>query len=230
MEPKFQSSFIPKGPAAPAASYGAPASKLRSSLFGYIATTVFVIAVLAAIGVFGYQRYLVSSIDTMGNNLNTARATLEPDVVNQLVKTSDRLAATQALLNQHMVVSPLFDYIEQNTLKSVSFTDFEFATNDKGLTLKMEGLAQSYTAVALQSAAFNKSPFFQNPVFSNLDLDAKGNVIFVFQANLNPAMLMYRSEFNSAAPQANPVSLFGTTTLATTTPLSASTTASTTKP
>src|SRR3989338_172354 len=85
MEPKFQSSFIPKGPIisnVPGASIGRR-TRQEKSLFYILASTVFIMSVLSASGVFGYKFYLKYSIDKMGADLEDARMTLQPDIFDK---------------------------------------------------------------------------------------------------------------------------------------------------
>ena len=51
----------------------------------------------------------------------------------------------------------------------------------------MSGQAVGYRSVALQSDLFAKNKYFLDPVFSNLSLDEKGNVLFDldFSVDLN---------------------------------------------
>jgi len=201
-EPKFQSSFIPKGPIAAASPLAAQYGKPKTTLFGFIGTTLFVLSVILAVGIFGYERYLLSDIGTMGDSLTNARATLEPDTIKQLVSANKRIIGTRALLQQHTALTPFFDFLESNTLKNVRFTQFLYATDNKGIEITMQGQARSYQDVALQSDAFNRSGIFLNPVFSDLDLDSKGNVTFTFRAELDPATVSYKRRLDdmSAAP------------------------------
>ncbi len=179
--------------------------KQKTSIFGFIAMLLFIISIVLALGVFGYERYLLSDIGTMGNNLNSARSSLEPDVIKELVSANKRIIGTRTLLMKHTALTPFFDYLESATLKNVRYTQFLYATTNKGIELTMHGQARSYQDVALQSDAFNSSGIFTSPVFSDLDLDAKGNVVFTFRATLDPAVVSYKKRLQSLPPVAAPV-------------------------
>jgi hypothetical protein len=226
MDPKFQSSFIPKGPVATGSPLTESYGRTHTTLFAFISTTVFVISVVLAVGIFGYDRYLLAHIGTLGNDLTAAKQSLQPDTINALVRANQRILSTKTLLSQHVALSPFFDYLETATLKNVRFTQFLYETTDKGIQVTMHGMARSYTDVALQSDAFNKAGFIIGPVFSDLNLDAKGNVIFAFRATLDPSIVSYKKRL-----EGQPVAT-GTLpqqTIATSTPvLTASTTLKTT--
>jgi hypothetical protein len=192
MEPKFQSSFIPKGPLATTGTATRISRDSGHSILGTLAVFVFTFAILLSLGVFGYEFYLKANISKMTGNLATAKQSLEPETIQKIADLDGRIISTKDLLENHIVLSPLFDYLESSTLKSVRFTQFQYLTTDKGLELTMRGQARGYGAVALQSEIFNKSPYFRNPIFADLDLDDKGNVTFSFKANLDPSIVSYK--------------------------------------
>lgn len=202
MEPKFQSSFIPKGPLATASTVTPTSRTARHSILGILANIVFTLAVLLGLAVFGYELYLNRNISKMGNDLTVARASLEPEVIEKISNLDERIISTAELLENHIVLSPLFDYLENSTLRTVRFTQFAYETTDKGLEVAMRGQARGYTAVALQSEIFNNSPYFKQPIFADLDLDEVGNVTFSFRANLDADIVSYKASADEleAAP------------------------------
>ncbi len=205
MEPKFQSSFIPKGPVAAAGSVAETYGRPHASFFGIVATFLFTISIILSLGVFGYERYLLAHIGTLGSDLTKARASMQPEVINELVRANQRIISTNDLLKKHTALSPFFDYLETATLKNVRFTSLEYLTTDRGIVLTMHGQARSYGDVAEQSDSFNKSKIFIDPVFSDLDLDTKGNVIFTFKAGLDASAVSYKKRLEGLIVPAMPV-------------------------
>jgi hypothetical protein len=63
----------------------------------------------------------------------------------------------------------------------------------------MSGSASSYTSIALQSDMFGRNKYFQDVVFSNLQLDSAGNVGFDLEFTVDPAYVNYKSATGSAA-------------------------------
>ena len=57
----------------------------------------------------------------------------------------------------------------------------------------MSGKAKSYNSVAYQAKVFSSEPAFKNAVFSNLDLDQSGNVVFEFDAQIDPSLVTYQN-------------------------------------
>jgi hypothetical protein len=200
MEPKFQTSFIPKGNFATPGAATISVAKKERTLMGFLALILFVMSVVAAAGAFGYSRYLSYRIGKMGDDLTASRNSIEPSTVNELITADARITSTQALLNSHTVISPIFDYLEANTLKTVRFTEFNYAIGQKGFQVVMKGEARGYQAVALQSDTFTRGKVFINPLFSDLRLDERGNVTFSFTATVDPALVAYAKTIQPSLP------------------------------
>jgi hypothetical protein len=217
MEPKFQSSFIPKGPLASTGSVSAASKVKAKNLLGFLCFIFFILVVVGAVGIFGYNWYLGSEITKMSNDLQDARAALEPETIENFSKLNTRLVSTKELLDQHVVVSPFFDYLENATLKSVRFTEFDFGATEKGLLVSMKGQARGYASVALQADIFSKSQYLKKQLFSDLKLDDKGNVVFSFVAEIDPALISYKRYIDSLETEPIPTEVQATI-LATSTP------------
>lgn len=171
------------------------------SLLDTVASLVFTLAVLSSIGVFAYEKYLNYSIDKMGAELQSARGEVESEATRELIRLDARINSTKNLLASHVVISPLFDFLEDSTLSSVRFTDFDFSNSAKGIELSMSGQARSYSSLALQADVLSKSQYLKNQVFSDLDLDDKGNVIFSYKAVIDPSLVAYRRVIESQTTQ-----------------------------
>ena len=229
MEPKFQSSFIPRGPIGSQATISQSSVSGGRGIFGFLATIIFILSVIGTGGIFGYNKYLASSISQMGSDLEAARTTLEPESIKELTRLNSRIVTTQELLTNHTVLSPLFEYLESSTVKTVRFSQFNYSTTDKGLTLVMKGQARGYSAVALQADIFSKSKYIKNPIFSDLSLDNSGNVIFSLTSTLDPSIISYKKQLEGTAPTVVPVVVPVATTSTPVVLQNSTTTATTTK-
>lgn len=220
MEPKFQSSFIPRGPVASVA-INQPLTKRKTehSLLGFLAGIIFTLSVVAALGAVGYKWWLGRSIINMKAELEAGKAAIDQETVAEITRLNNRIIAAENLINKHRVVSPLFRFLESTTIKNVRFTDFTYTADNTGLKVLIKGQAKSYTALALQAEAFNKSDYVKNSAFSDIRLDDKGNVTFSVLADVDPGVLSYRKEVERAGASLRP--------LATTTPAVATSTSRT---
>jgi len=143
----------------------------------------------------------------MGQEIEASSGDLVPSAGRDFIRLNNRLISTESLLNRHVVISPLFDFLETATLKSVRFNDFLYNTNSGGVELLIKGQARGYADVALQSDVFNKSPYFENPVFSDLSLDERGNVTFTLRATINPELISYKKLLENEVVVPAPVTI-----------------------
>ncbi len=189
---QIQTSFIPKK----APTFAPPTSGVggRSvNIFAIIAFSVFFLIVGLSAGVFFYKSHLISSIESKDIALAAAKKSFEPAFVAKAVRLSSRIESARGLLNTHRALSPLFDILEEKTLKSVRFQDFNFSfTKEHEPSIVMTGQAKSFNSVALQSDVFGAEHSFKDPVFSNFNLNERGDVIFNFKTTIDPKLLLYR--------------------------------------
>jgi hypothetical protein len=185
-----QTSFIPK-------KMVGRESSIREKpigLFLIISSIVFAVTLIGAGGAFLYKYSLSRGIDSASKYLDERKSALEPATIDDLLRTDKRLRSASEVLNNHLVVTPVFDLLESLTLKTVSFSRMEYSNSpEDGPTIRMSGIAKSYGSVALQADTLNNSKrFVKTAVFSNLNLDDKGNVTFSAQIDLDADLTSYK--------------------------------------
>ena len=191
MEGKFQTSFIPKKPLTP------KTQRLDGgiSILSLLAGLMLAVSIALAAGVFLYEAYLTKDIVAKKASFKANEEAFDPNSVTTYSTLNRRITVSQALLSKHIAPSSIFDVIDQATLKTVRFMDFNFAyVNDKKVGLTMKGQAVNYNSVAKQSDVFSENPtsqFIHNPIFADLDLDAKGNVTFSFTGDIDAQKILY---------------------------------------
>lgn len=210
MEPKFQSSFIPKGPAVSAGVPVGGSPRVREkNLFSFIASLIFTLSLILALGVFGYKYYLRYSIGQMEGSLESVYNSLDPETLREIIRLDQRITSTENLISSHIIVSPLFEFLEDSTPQAVQFTEFRFDAGEQGNELYIRGEASSYGAIALLSDIMKKSGHFKNTVFSDFFLSDSGNVAFSLKSNINPNLLSYEKSVLSTTlpvlPEAVPL-------------------------
>lgn len=171
----------------------AQATHARSSVFFIVSITAFALALLAALGVFAYQKVLANRLEKLNDDLVAARAAFEPEFIYELQRMDERLSATRTLLAGHRALSPLFALLERETLATVRFVKFSAVEGEDGFRVEMDGEAAGFNAVALQSDIFSKNQNFLNPVFSDFGVDKSGTVSFRFSALLASDFTRYRT-------------------------------------
>lgn len=211
MEPKVQTSFIPKKPF----SSGTAVRPRGVSIFMLLGVALFIITIFLGGAVFLYERYLTGAIASKNAQLERARAAFEPALIEDLKRMSGRIALARDILNNHLAPSAIFSLLEQSTLTTVRFRSFTYALSGSKATIVMRGEARSFADVAVQSDTFTGGRRLRDIVFSNLNLDSSGHIAFDFSATLDPSLILYRNGDLRPAPLP---ALAPAPTLATTTP------------
>lgn len=191
MEQSFQTSFIPKKPMLEERS--APSRPV--GFLNVISIFIFFTIILASGGLYFYQGIMTKNITKMENDLNLAKNRFEPSKISQLQVLDKRLQSANTILSNHIAISPIFKALQAITMKTVRYTKFsyDFDNNkDSKVVVKMSGLAVGYRSVALQSDLLTKNKSFIDPVFSNLSLDDKGNVLFDLEFSVDPTFVDYK--------------------------------------
>lgn len=192
MAQEFQTSFIPKKTFDVGAPPAASSKSSIGGLISFIAFLMLLIAVVGSVGVFLYERFLISSIESKKASLEKARAAFEPELIRELSRLDAKLRISQSLLDSHVAPSGILDLLEDLTLQTVRFTNLGYTIGEQGVQLSLQGEALSFSSVALQSDEFGKSRSLMNPVFSGLTLDDRGNVKFTVSVLVDPKVISYR--------------------------------------
>lgn len=197
----FQTSFIPKKPLA---EERVPVAR-HTSIFAFIATLIFFGALAAAAAMYFYKASLTKNIATMNSQLIAARNSFEPSLITTLQVLDRRITDANQLLNNHVVVSPIFAALEVNTLKSVQFTKFSYTTPadpSAPITVRMSGKARDYSAIALESDQLAMNKNIHNSIFSNLALDQQtGTVSFDLVFTVDADLVRFANHLDDLVSQ-----------------------------
>lgn len=164
-------------------------------LFTVISIFIFFTMLLASGGVYFLKGVQEKKIVQMEADLALARNRFEPSKLSQLQALDKRLRASTEVLNQHIAVTPVFEMLEKLTMKTVRFTKFSYelgATEASPITFTLGGQAIGYRSIALQSDLLTTNKQIMDPIFSDLSLDEKGNVIFELNFSVDPAFVDYQ--------------------------------------
>ncbi len=227
METKFDTTFIPKGPSL--TNPDIVLRKKRRSLLHRGGFVIFFIALFSAGGLFGYERYLTNDIKAMNDVLVKQKSTYDSNEIDRLKKASLRLSTGSKILENHKATSLFFAELEEQTLKAVQWTTIEINRDedDKVILVNISGLAKSYASVALQEAALAGSNFFNEIIFSGLNLDESGNIDFDVKGKIVASRIDFSDTINPSlvAPNEDDIDM---RTMPTTTSSSPSATSSST--
>ncbi|HTH93298.1 MAG TPA: hypothetical protein VL576_02360 [Candidatus Paceibacterota bacterium] len=219
MEPIVSTSFIPKRPVSTDPVASSSAHHRGSMGLLSVITIVIVLGTIVAFGgVYLYQQTLVSQKAHLQQQITTAQNGLGTTFVSDMQRLSNRIGSVKTLIDNHVVVSPIFAALQATTLQTVQYRTFTYqfttdpGTNAKLVQVEITGIAKDYNTLALQSDAFAQSTLIKNPVFSNLTVEDKTSLVdFKLVFTVNPSSLSYES-FITGKQAANPSQSSGSTT------------------
>jgi hypothetical protein len=198
MEPKFQTSFIPKKPIGSVSGSGV--NVIRSTnIFSVVTTVVFIVTLLTSGGLFFYKNLLTNQIKDADKNIISARDAFEPEKIQELVDANSRIISAKKLLENHIVVSKILILLESLTIKRMRFVEFNYANKDNNHNITISGEVQTYNALAQQQDIFLKNDFIKNPIFSNFNLGDNGYILVNFSAQIDPSLISYKKNVEATA-------------------------------
>lgn len=196
MEPKFQTSFIPKKPILTTKGSGVSIVH-ETNIFSVAATVMFIAAILTSGGLFVYKNLLTNQIAEADKSILEAQTALKPETIRDLVDANSRITASKSLLEKHVVVSKLLQLLETLTLKKMRFNTFSYSNRNNVPTIFMQGEVQTYNALAQQQNVFSSNEFIKDPHFSNFNLSDNGYIVVNFTATLDPMLTSYKKAVDS---------------------------------
>ena len=179
METPIQTSFIPKKPMDSSPSVSS--SNRPTNWILFIATIIFIASLALAVGVYFHRAYLIKQQSALDSQIERAKASFEPEFVSDIEKLDRKLTASSKLLENHITASPVFELLSTLTLKQIRYSEFSFTVDENNVsnaTVLLSGKADGYRTIALQADLFSSNRNIIDPIFSNLVLDEKGQVLF----------------------------------------------------
>jgi hypothetical protein len=199
MDPQVPTSFIPKKPLVGETS----ARGAMGGLLTLGAILLFFVSLLSAAGAFAYGQYLDRAIASKDDSLKKAEGAFSTRAIQELERLDMRLIQAQELLQGHVAPSGIFTFLSATTLERVQFTSLSLdVASDGSAKLSMEGLADSFSTLALQSDKFSEEKVLRDVIFSGITTNAAGRVVFSFSANVDSSVLSFANTMPGAVSAA----------------------------
>ena len=203
MDTNFQTSFIPKKSLA---EERVPVAASGGNIVSFIATLIFLAVLASAGGLYFYRTNIKKTIASQRVQLDAARNQFEPTLIAELKRLDRRMTNANTIIDNHIVISPIFDALEMNTLKSIQFTKFSYltpASTKMPVAVQMQGKARDYASIALESDQLATNKNIRNPIFSELALDEQtGMVSFNLTFTVDPELVRFTNHLSTFGPGA----------------------------
>lgn len=156
---------------------------------------LFFISISAYGALFLYKNSLNKETNVLTDSLERAKAAFELPLINEVNQTSEKIDYSKKLLEQHVSLVPVFDFLEKNTSKDVRFKNFKYSSvQNENPTVLLDGSAKNYSTLAFQGDIFEKDKNIKGVLFSSLGLGEKGMINFAVKLIFDPSMLIYKAE------------------------------------
>lgn len=188
MENRLQPTFIPHRPNTPGDPYARPRS---SNSLMLIAVAIFALVLAAYGGLYFYRDQLTVSNDQKKAQIEEVIRNFEPELTKELSSLKARIDAGDKLLKNHKAFSLFLALLEINTAETISFNDLTYTVAEDDISLKLQGVSETYNAIAFQSDIFSRLDPIKSPVFSDLNLNEEGLITFNVEAKLDPSAVSY---------------------------------------
>lgn len=197
MDQQMRTSFIPKKPIGDSSDSSLEGTGM--GFFSLITFMIFIATVAFSVGVFVWEKTLLSQIETQKSELKAARDSFDSGFIDQATRLSNRIQYGRERLDMHTALTALFDILERNTLHTISFGSFSFvAESDTTLRVSASGVGEGFESIVLQSDRFGETDFFRDVLFSNLQQTDDGIVTFSFESTVEAQPLFYLETINAS--------------------------------
>lgn len=200
-------SFIPKSPLSQEESF--LLRRRPKSITGFIAIFMFVGSIGLYAGLYLYENTLADQLTKNVEDIAKAqRSFLQSPEIAQARVFKAQADLARELLDQHIIISPVFAFLSDNTLKSILFDSFSFKRDKDSATLSLTGEAPSYASLAYQAVVLrekNKLNEFVSFAISNITLTKSGSVTFALTVEFSQSQLSYTKKSTAASPETIPV-------------------------
>lgn len=181
-------SFIPKQ------ATSRPIYEKETSISLIFSVTLLIISGLTFGGSYIYKKVLKNNVDELKNTIEKSEIIPEQSLIDELKNTSEKIENAKTLIAKHKTFGPLFDILEESTLKSVRFLNFEYSITDNKPQISMDGVAGSYSSLALQVDSFEENAGVKEVIVSNISIAEGGKINFSIKIIINPSVLIYKNQ------------------------------------
>ncbi len=194
------------------------------NLFLFLSFVIFFLTLGAYGGALYFERTIDNRLSIKNSELEEVKNRLDPENVIERARELDvKIKSVNTLLGDHRALSPLFDTLEEITLASVYFTKLDFSegvdegvntpviragqqtsvTPAGGLRISMNGVAPSYSSLALQLDALRVEPSFKGIELLGMNLDTKGSILFSVDMVIDTKLVSYTNTLSGGGFQEN---------------------------
>lgn len=180
---ELPSPFIPKG----ASAFRSPLAVASGAWLFQLALVAFIASLVAAGGLFFYQRSLEATYADWQEQVQGQEQDLRPELLAQISDLSSGISVARELLSSHVFASNAFILLQSVTHPFVGFSSMGLSRDAK--KIELSGVANSYRGVAEQVGLFETHPQIEKVDFGGLSVGERGLVNFRLAVIFKPSLL-----------------------------------------
>ena len=208
-------SFIPKSSLVREESF--MARKRPRSILGFLGNFSLILVLGSYATVYLYGISLSNDIKSRTDEIQSAQKAFEqaPEIAKAKIFRA-RADVALELLNGHIVVSPIFDFLSKNTLQDIEYSSFELTRDEKGLHAVLNGEAVDYKTLAYQADVLRqKNAEITDLSINHIVLTDYGSVKFDVTLYFSKDFLSYSKTLNAINTVVNTAGVASSTTATT---------------
>lgn len=191
-------SFIPKSSMSRGGDdFGRPRPKSIAAISSII--IFFVIGSVFA-GLSYYKSLLDDDIANKIATIKDAQAKInQSPAIKQAKEFNQRATLTKQLLDSHIAITPVFDFLNKNAVSSIKYDSFTFRQEEKSEYVEIKGEAPSYASLVNQLDVIkSKNKELASYSIKDVLLTEFGSVKFTLKITFVPGYLSYTNSQRTA--------------------------------
>lgn len=196
MEPKFQTSFIPKK-TIDNDSRNRVVAISDTNIFTLAASIIFIVTILLYGGLYFYRDYVIEEVKKADAALTEAEAAIEPKKIKEIISNNSRINNSLKILDGHLATSKLMLFLQDSALKKVKFNEFAYQNKDGVPSIIINSEVQNYNSFAYQQKVLVENEYIQNSDFSDILLGDNGNIKYRFSGRIEPSLVSYKKSLEA---------------------------------
>jgi len=177
MDRGINASFIPKGDIK-SKQRKARSAPLATNIFLLIGIIIFLVALLASLGVFLWSQQLDAANSRALEDLEKNKDSFAISSVEEFINLNNRINAATIILDNHVNISEIFTILEQDTLTEIYLSDFSFTSAGPEVEIAARGYAPTYAHVALQADRYGENTTIQDLLLTGVNQAREGGIQF----------------------------------------------------
>lgn len=144
---------------------------------------------------YGYQPYLKNQIQETEAKSAKLSSEISATDKDQFIKSYSQLANLQGILKNHIFGSQFFPFLEKLTNQKNYFLNANIKFDERNIILN--GIAQSYSALGEQLAAFDSNPLIENYILNQTQTTTDNLVQYKLTFKVSPKVLLLNGNTNN---------------------------------